>query len=103
MKCHVCESEGQRSKVYELSSSRTVLCHAPYYDEAGVFHDHKPDCHITHYRCSAGHEFKIRWIQQCANCGWRQPDDCQIGACHGAISVIGNYEENPWHRKSKRI
>jgi hypothetical protein len=66
MKCPECVKAGQRSEVYDLGSSTTLMGVHAYYDENGQHHYHDPNKTTTGYRCSKGHE----WSDTTRNFCW---------------------------------
>lgn len=76
MKCPTCIEDGQKSKVFDRGSRRTMLNNSTWYDEEGNVHHHDTNITTTGYECSNGHKFEIskRGIP-CPSF----PDDCDYG------------------------
>lgn len=55
MRCKTCISENERSKIFALSSTQTLMGHNSYYDEDGKPHSHNPNLLSQNFRCSNGH------------------------------------------------
>lgn len=74
MKCPVCAEAGERSKVFVLGSSSTMMACPPYYDEDGQYHTHNTNRVATQFRCSNRHMWTQHVPNTCA-CGWKQEID----------------------------
>jgi hypothetical protein len=56
-----------------------MLGFQPYYDEAGTYHCHNPNRHITFFQCSNGHQFTHIYYNACPSCGAvREPDRIEV-------------------------
>lgn len=69
MRCEKCIEQGLKSTIIIFPGSTTLMWSTPYYDEKGRLHDHNPNWSTTDYRCSNGHEWRVRSRTGCAICG----------------------------------
>jgi len=70
MICPKCKEDGTISTLYVGTSSSTLMGHAIFYDEQGVYHSHDPNNVCTSYQCSNGHRFMTSGKNQCPNCSY---------------------------------
>lgn len=77
MKCPECVKEGLVSRVLVGSTMVTCLGWTAYYDEAGHYHSHNPNSHVTGYVCSRGHSWRASTLAACPNlaCDYGKEDE----------------------------
>ena len=85
--CPLCRADGLKSTVSDAGSATTLLGFSSFFDEQGAHHNHDPNCRNRQYRCSRGHEFKVREVPVCT-CGWRGLEECKTGNCRGAVAMV---------------
>lgn len=73
MRCAVCVKAGDRSRVWPLGRSVTLMGWSEHYDEMGIFHSHDPNRHSSAYVCSKGHHWTVSGIPACP------ADECDYG------------------------
>ena len=71
--CPECVEQGQRSKVFEQGSTKTLLGWRPFWDEDGKRHSHDPNTVTSYYKCSNGHVWGTKSKVPCPN------PDCDYG------------------------
>lgn len=69
VKCPICNIQGKQSRVYPGGTGGTLMGHQPYYDEAGIYHNHDPNTQVQCFSCSNGHKWQERISLTCS-CGW---------------------------------
>lgn len=65
--CPQCKKLKQKSKVYLIGSTKTLLGWSPYWDEEGRYHSHDPNKVRTGYNCNRGHTWEIEELEPCPN------------------------------------
>lgn len=78
MKCRECVKEGQRSTLYSMGASKTLLgWKGPHWDEEGKQHSHDPNRVTEGFKCSRGHQYSVVRKVRCPN------PDCDYGGSEG--------------------
>lgn len=65
MICPTCKDSDQKSTVRHLWSYTTLLWSNPWYDDEGNYHSHDPNRTTSGFRCSNGHEIRIKGRSPC--------------------------------------
>ena len=63
MICSQCEAAGERSRVYPLEASVTLMAAAQYWDEDGVFVADDPNTRTQAFSCSNGHNWRTHTLR----------------------------------------
>ncbi len=66
--CRTCASEGLKSTVTPGPTFTTDMLCQPFYDEAGLYHDHDANLQSTEYWCSRGHRWTEQRHAKCPTC-----------------------------------
>ncbi len=77
MKCPTCVEEGEKSKIFPLGSSMTLMYCAPFYDEEGVYHHHDGNIITSEYRCSREHHWVEKRNPSCPAGDWPEPKEVE--------------------------
>jgi len=75
--CPECQRMGLKSKIYVSGGYATLLGWEPFYDEAGNYHSHDPNVHISYITCTHGHRYMRRIELGCScsvKCAYKGSD-----------------------------